>query len=115
MRSRFRDLGAYRLAASLADELHGQVGTWPPFERWSVGLQLVRAADSVAADIAGSSGRWSTADKRRLLVIARGSLCETEHWLERAEARGLPAARIDRLQELAWALAGPLKRPTPPN
>jgi four helix bundle protein len=115
MRSRFRDLAAYRLAVELADEIHREVGKWPSFERWSVGLQLVRAADSVAANIAESSGRWHSADKRRLLVIARGSLYETEHWMERAEARGLPAPSGDRLQEIAWALSGLIKRPTPQN
>src|SRR4051812_10850166 len=89
MASRFRSLAAYRLSVELADELHDVVARWPQFDRASVGLQLVRSADSVGANIAESSGRWTTADKRRILLIARGSLYETEHWLDRARARGL--------------------------
>jgi four helix bundle protein len=76
-------------------------------------MQLVRAADSVGANIAESSGRWHPADKRRLLVIARGSLYEVEHWLERAEARRLSAPRPDRLQELAWALSALISKTGP--
>jgi four helix bundle protein len=113
MRSRFRDLGAYRQAANISDDIHAAVGTWPPFERWTVGMQMVRSADSIGANIAESSGRWHAPDKKRLLVIARGSLYETEHWIERAEARGLSLPSMDGLDEIAWALAGLIKKPTP--
>ena len=114
MASPFRDLGAYRLAAALGAELHETVGRWSSFERWSVGLQLVRAADSVGANIAEATGRWHPPDKRRLLVIARASLYETEHWLLCAEARGLvPQGTSGRVDEPMRALNGLIKRPTP--
>ena len=114
MGSRFRGLVAYRLAVELADELHGAVSRWPRFEQWSLGIQLVRAADSIGANIAESSGRWTLADKRRLLLVARGSLYETEHWLGRAEARGLELpTQLTRVGELNRALSGLIKRPTP--
>ncbi|HYY21153.1 MAG TPA: four helix bundle protein [Thermoleophilaceae bacterium] len=94
--SRFRHLGAYRLSVEVADDIH------------------VRALDSVGANIAESSGRWDEADKRRLLVVARGSLYEAERWMLRAEARGLlTPGRSDRLSELARVLNGMVKRPTP--
>ena len=107
-------MAAYRLAVALADELHAATATWPSFDRWSLGLQIVRAADSVGANIAESAGRWHAADKRRLLVIARGSLYETEHWMLRAEARSLlPVGATDRLAEAHGALNGLIKMPTP--
>ena len=87
----FVDLRVYALAADVSDELSRVVSTWPSFEKWSLGMQLVRAADSIAANIAEASGRWHEADKRRLFIIARGSLYETEHWVERATARGYPS------------------------
>ena len=80
----------------------------------SVGLQLIRSADSVGANIAEAAGRWTPADKRRLLLIARGSLYETEHWVDRARARGLIRTELDdRLAEIARALSGMIKQPAP--
>ena len=110
----FVDLRVYRLAAEVGDELSRAVATWPPFEKWSVGMQLVRAADSIGANIAEASGRWHEADKRRLLIIARGSLYETEHWVERAKARGMPIElQADRLSDLGRMLSGLIRRPSP--
>jgi four helix bundle protein len=111
--SNFRDLSAYRLAAELADEIHEDVARWPALARWTVGVQLVRAADSIGANIAEASGRWHEADKRRLLVIARGSLYETEHWLLRARARSLQLSKTDEsLGELMRTINGLVKKPT---
>ena len=80
----------------------------------SVGLQLIRSADSVGANIAEAAGRWTAADKRRFLLIARGSLYETEHWIDRARVRGLIRTdESDRLAEIARALNGMIKTPAP--
>jgi four helix bundle protein len=89
----FEDLLAYRKAAALADEVRSGVAGWPSFDLWTVGVQLVRAADSVGANIAEAYGRRTDADRRRFLFIARGSTCELEHWLLRASARGLPCPK----------------------
>jgi four helix bundle protein len=112
--SAFRDLVAYRLAAVLANDLYDAASKWPKFALWSVGLQMVRAADSVAANIAEADGRFQPADRRRFLMIARGSLYETEHWILQAEERGLlPEGSSERVVEIARTLNGLLKRPTP--
>ena len=50
---------------------------------------MVRAADSVGANVAEAYGRQSWADRLRLVHIARGSVCELQHWLIRASAGGL--------------------------
>jgi four helix bundle protein len=112
--SNFRGLTAYRLAAELADDIHAAIASWPPFERWTVGLQLVRAVDSIGANIAEASGRWHEADKRHLLIVARGSAYETEHWLLRGQARGLLTTEADeKLGELMRTINGLVKKPTP--
>jgi four helix bundle protein len=67
------------------------VSAWPWFDRSTVGVQLVRAADSVGANIAEANGRWHEKDKKRFFVNARGSLHESEHWILCAEERGLLA------------------------
>jgi four helix bundle protein len=109
--STFRGLIAHERAVSLADRLHLVVARWPSFDRWSLGLQLVRAADSIGANIAEGAGRWHGPDRRRLFFVARGSLYETEHWLMRAQARQLLDARFDHaLNETARALNGLIRR-----
>jgi four helix bundle protein len=111
VRSEFRDLVAYKRAEALAGEIYGLVRAWDSFDRWTLGIQVVRAADSVGANIAEACGRWHAADQRRLLIIARGSLYETEHWISQAESRGLRVgAAGERLLGIAKALSGLINR-----
>jgi four helix bundle protein len=71
-----------------------------------VGKQLVKAADSVGANIAEGTGRGTFADNRRFVRIARGSLNETKHWLRRAYKRKLLTAhQIDGFKPLLDELA----------
>jgi four helix bundle protein len=60
--SRFKDLVAYRRARSLADEVRTSALAWQQFDRWTIGFQLVRAADSVGANIAEAFGRYRVAN-----------------------------------------------------
>ena len=102
---RYENLVAYRLAAELADALRGEVGSWASVDQWTLGVQAIRAADSVDANIAEAFGRDTDRDERRFLLFARGSAQETQHWIERAHARGLlhgdayraDAARVGQL------------------
>jgi four helix bundle protein len=110
--SDFQQLRVYRLAVALSDEIYVSVEHWPMLARTSFGSQLIRAADSIGANIAEANGRHGPADRRRLLVIARGSLYETEHWIGRAESRGLlPHGSAARLDEIGKLLNGLIKRP----
>src|SRR5690348_12566150 len=107
MGSSHRSLRAYQLAVRLAHEVRPQVVRWTEFDRQSIGLQLFRASESIAANIAEAQGRWYANDKRRLLYVARGSLYETEHWLSEAEHFGLMrTGAADELDEIARALNG---------
>ncbi|MEM6562178.1 MAG: four helix bundle protein [Planctomycetota bacterium] len=83
------ELEVYQLAEKVADEVWKVVKRWEHFERNTIGSQLVRAADSVGANIAEGAGRGAGADQRRFLRIARGSLVETRFWLRRGCRRGL--------------------------
>jgi len=82
----------------VADTAYACVDGWEPFDRWTVGQQLVRAADSIGANIAEAYGRGSSGDRRRFIVIARGSALELEHWTETALARDLDLPRSLRAQ-----------------
>ncbi len=86
---RFQDLTVYQLSEQLADAVWDIVREWDILARDTVGKQLIRAADSIGANIAEGSGRQSHNDNRRFIRIARGSLLETQHWLRRAFRRSL--------------------------
>jgi four helix bundle protein len=88
-RTNFETLKVYQLAEKLADGIWRIVSEWNQFARDTVGRQLVRAADSIGANIAEGTGRGSFQDKRRFVRTARASLNETKHWLRRAYSRGL--------------------------
>src|SRR5438128_7126396 len=88
-RSDFEKLRVFRLAEDLADAVWPIAAGWEPFVRGTVGGQLVRAADSIGANIAEGAGRGSYQDNRRFIRMARGSLNETKYWLRRAYRRGL--------------------------
>ncbi|HKY83310.1 MAG TPA: four helix bundle protein [Anaerolineales bacterium] len=83
------DLEVLSEAQVISDELWNRVLKWERLARDVVGEQLVRAADSVGANIAEAFGRYHYADKIRFLYYARGSVFETRYWIGRARARQL--------------------------
>ncbi len=85
----FEDLEVYRLSERLADAVWEVVKRWDRVATDTVGKQIIRAADSVGANIAEGVGRRTYRDNARFIRIARGSLYEVKHWLRRAHRRGL--------------------------
>jgi four helix bundle protein len=105
-RTNFEGLRVYQLSERLADEIWDVVGGWEHFAKDTVGKQMVRAADSIGANIAEGTGRGSFQDNRRFVKLARGSLNETKHWLRRAYNRKLlTAEQVKSLKPLLDELA----------
>jgi four helix bundle protein len=105
-KSNFEKLRVYQQSEQLADQIWKIVLGWELFARDTVGKQLVKAADSIGANIAEGTGRGSFVDNRRFVRIARGSLNETQHWLRRAYKRKLLIdTQINRLRPLVDELA----------
>jgi four helix bundle protein len=110
----FEKLEVYRFAEQLCDRLWDIIITWNAFERDTIGKQLVRSVDSIGANIAEGSGRYSDTDNRRFIRIARGSLYETIHWLRRSYKRDLLSEEqkhivANDIQNLTKLLAGYLR------
>ncbi len=105
-KSDFENLKVYQMSENLADEIWDVVLGWDRFARDTVGGQIVRAADSIGANIAEGSGRGSFQDNRRFIRIARGSLKETQHFLRRAYKRKLlDESQVNKIKPLVDNLA----------
>ena len=88
-RTNFEKLRVYKLAETLADGIWKVVRGWDYLARDTVGKQMIRASDSIGANLAEGTGRGSLQDNRRFIRMARGSLYETQPWLRRAYKRSL--------------------------
>ncbi len=86
------DLEVYKLAMTIGENVWSVVQTMDEFARETVGKQLVRSADSVAANISEGFGRFHYKDRKLFLYYSRGSLYETKTWLQKAFNRSI----IDR-------------------
>ncbi|MFC1463278.1 MAG: four helix bundle protein [Candidatus Brachytrichaceae bacterium NZ_4S206] len=89
MGTSLEDLKVLQAAESIADAIWRYVVQWDVFARDVLGSQLIRATDSIGANIAESFGRFNFGEKIQFLYYARGSLFETKYWLNRAANRGL--------------------------
>ena len=105
-RTNFEKLQVYQLSEKLADSVWNIVISWDSFGKDTVGKQIVRAADSIGANIPEGSGRGSLQDNRRFIRMARGSLYETLHWLRRCYMRKLlTQSQVKKLRLLVEELA----------
>jgi four helix bundle protein len=104
----FWDLDVYQRSVALAVELRRVIHTWDNFDRWSVGIQMARSAYSVGANVSEAFGRDQHRDQRRFLFIARGSACETQHWIDIAERAelSLPSHAASEASQMARMLNG---------
>jgi hypothetical protein len=70
------DLDVYKLSMQLGDMVWEDYDLMPKKAQWTVGLQSIRVADSIAANIAEGYGRYTPRDRRNFYVVARGSCVE---------------------------------------
>jgi four helix bundle protein len=62
---------------------------WDYFAKDTIGKQLVRAIDSVGANISEGFGRFHYKENKNFCYYSRGSLYETKTWLTKARSREL--------------------------
>jgi four helix bundle protein len=87
--SNVEELDIYNMSMDMAERIWKIVSLWKYFEKDTIGKQLTRAADSVAANLSEGYGRYHYADKRNFSYYSRGSLYETKTWLKKAYDRKL--------------------------
>jgi len=80
---------AYQLAMDLGKSVWEIVNGWDYFSKDTIGKQLVRSTDSIAANLSEGLGRFHYKETRNFCYYARGSLFETRTWLTKAMNRDL--------------------------
>jgi len=84
-------LEVYQLAEIFSDIIWDFVTKWKNFEKETIGKQIVRAADSISANIAEGYGRYFYKESKQFYFYARGSIQETKSWLSKCKRRRLVA------------------------
>jgi len=86
---KLEDIKAYRDSSVLSDLIWDIVFKWNWFTKQTMGAQLVRSIDSIAANIAEGFGRFHKKDKQKFYYNARGSVYESGHWINKAYKRNI--------------------------
>lgn len=96
------DTEIYQISMEIGEQIWNVVTEWYPFAKNSMGVQITRSADSIAANIAEGLGRFNYKDRKRFLCYSRGSLYETKTWLQKAKNRKL--IKIDDFNSISNTL-----------
>lgn len=83
------DLDVYRLAEKLSDMIWDDYDSWPEKAQKTVGIQIIRSADSISANPAEGYGRFTAPDRKKFYRYSRGSFEETKNWLRKCTRRSL--------------------------
>jgi len=93
---RLEELRVYALSMEMGEKVWNIVVGWNYFEKDTVGKQLVRAVDSVAANLSEGFGRYHFKETINFGYYSRGSLYETRTWLTKAHNRRLVTDEVFR-------------------
>ena len=83
------ELQVYSLSMDLADRIWDIVIKWDYFSKDVIGKQLIRAVDSVAANLSEGFGRYHYKENKNFSYYSRGSLFETKTWIQKSYNRNL--------------------------
>ncbi len=83
------ELRIYELAMNIGERVWLIVNKWDYFAKDTVGKQLVKSVDSIAANLSEGYGRFHYKENKQFCYYSRGSLYETKTWLKKAHDRRL--------------------------
>jgi four helix bundle protein len=77
------ELDVYILSEDFSDKIWYGYDNWSEKVQRTIGYQIIRSSDSIAANLAEGYGRYTPADRRKFYYYARGSFEETKAWLRK--------------------------------
>lgn len=84
-----KDISAYRISLDLSNYVWDIIIKWNYFAKDTVGRQLVKAIDSISANIAEGFGRYFKKDKVNFYRYSYGSISESLDWIDKSSKRAL--------------------------
>jgi len=86
---KLEELNVYKQSMEIAERIWSIVIDWDFFAKDTIGKQLVKAADSISANLSEGFGRYHFRENMHFGYYSRGSLYETKTWLIKAHNREL--------------------------
>ncbi len=80
---KLEDLKIYRLSMKIGDDIWFSAVGWENLAKYSMGQQIIKSADSMAANISEGFGRYHFKDRKNFMFYARGSHSETKPGLQK--------------------------------
>lgn len=94
MIQKLEDFKTYSKAVDVGEKIWNVVANWSYFEKDTIGKQLVKSVDSIAANLFEGLGRYHLREIKNFSYYSRGSLFETKTWLSKAKNRNLIDEKI---------------------
>lgn len=86
---KLEEFKVYNLSMEIGERIWSIVITWDYFAKETIGRQMVKAADSVAANLSEGFGRYHYKESVHFSYYSRGSLYETKTWITKSHSRKL--------------------------
>ncbi len=84
---KLEEFRVYQESMELGEKVWNITIEWDKFAKNTMGYQLVRAVDSIAANLSEGYGRYHYKEAKNFSYYSRGSLFETKTWLTKANNR----------------------------
>ena len=84
---KLEELQVYKLSMDIGERVWKIVNEWDNLSKDTIGKQLIRSVDSVAANLSEGFGRYHYKEAKHFSYYSRGSLYETKTWLTKAYNR----------------------------
>jgi four helix bundle protein len=83
------ELRVYSMAMEIGERVWEFVYKWDYLAKDTIGKQLIRSIDSVAANLSEGFGRFHYKEAKNFSYYSRGSLYESKTWITKAFNRNL--------------------------
>ena len=98
----FTDLEVWQAGRVYKNSISELVSTFPPYEKYKLEDQLIRASRSICSNIAEGYGRYTYKDQLHFCIQARGSLFEViNHLIDAFDCKYISEEKLNEYKQKA--------------